>query len=419
MACDKTVLDNGVTVVTEQFDGVRSIALGIWFVVGSRDERESDAGMSHFLEHMMFKGTSTMSARGLSEAFDRLGARQNAFTSKEATCYYADFLDESLEGVFALIASMVTDASFADDAIELEREVVIEEIARAEDDPESVAHELFTRLAWPKSTLGRPIAGSKQTVESFERSTSLAFRAKHYHAGNCVVVAAGNVDHEAVVTLAEHHLGHLAGGKARSQRRAPGSSEGAMQFKFKDTEQAHLFTGQHTISARDDKRFALQLAHTIFGGSMSSRLFQEIREKLGLVYSIYSYPQLYRDGGLFSVYAGTRPENAKHVYTLIEREAKRFGSSDITADELARAKASVKGALALALESTSRRMMRIGEATLNGIELLTFDEQLARYDGTTLEEVRRIAHEMTCAQQTTAIVGPYTAQGFDHYEEES
>ena len=419
MAFARTDLDTGITVVTEPFEGVRSIALGMFFVVGSRDETDADAGMAHFLEHMMFKGTPTRDACQLAEAFDRLGARQNAFTSKEMTCYYADFLDESLDGVFELIADMVTNASLDNEAVALEREVVIEEIARAEDDPESVAHELFTSLAWPHNPLGRPIAGSKQTVEAFGRATSMAFRAAHYHAGNCVVAAAGNVDHEAVVALTKRSLGELAAGKPRSLRRAPGPSEKALQFKFKETEQTHLFTGQHTISARDDRRFALQLAHTILGGSMSSRLFQEVREKLGLVYSIYSYPQLYRDGGLFSVYAGTRPENARQVHEVIGRELERFGSSDITAEELARAKASVKGALALALESTSRRMTRIGEATINDIEVLTFDEQLARYDEITLDEVRTMAHELVGDGPTTAIVGPYMGQDFDEYKKES
>ncbi|MCL2491413.1 MAG: insulinase family protein [Coriobacteriia bacterium] len=418
MGFHRTELDNGITVVTEGFEGVRSIALGIWFNVGSRDEAAADAGMSHFMEHMMFKGTPTYSARELSEAFDRLGARQNAFTSKEVTCYYADFIDESLEGVFALLADMVTNASLEQEACELEREVIIEEIARAEDDPENVAHELFSSLAWPDSTLGLPIAGTKETVAGFDRERSLAFRKKHYYSDNCVVATAGNVEHAKIVALAQRFLDDLPIRGKQARRKAPGANSEVIKFKFKETEQTHLFTGQFTISARSDDRFALLLANNILGGSMSSRLFQEVREKQGLVYSIYSYPQLLSDGGLFAVYAGTRPENAQVVFEKIERERMRVGASDITADELERAKASVKGALALSLESTSRRMIRIAEATINEIEVLTFDEQLALYERTTLDDVHAVAQAATSAPQTTAIVGPYRGQGFDQFDEE-
>ena len=418
MGFEKTVLDNGITVVTESFEGVRSIALGIWFVVGSRDEQPEEAGMSHFMEHMMFKGTPTRSARELSEAFDRLGARQNAFTSKEVTCYYADFIDESLPGVFELLADMTLNATLDQEACELEREVVIEEIARCEDDPENVAHELFSSLAWPRHTLGRAIAGSRETVGSFGHDLSVAFRAKHYSGQNCIVAAAGNVDHRQVVELTERFMGALAPSGNSDERVAPGEVKSALRFQYKDTEQSHIFTGRSALSVCDERRYALMLANNIFGGSMSSRLFQEVREKQGLVYSIYSYPQPYSDGGLFAVYAGTRPENGQQVFDTIQQEIEKFGSSDITSAELDRAKASVKGALALSLESTSRRMIRIAEATIADLKVYSFDELLDLYNKTTLDEVRAVAHEVSSGPQTTAVVGPYTDQGFDHIEQE-
>ena len=416
MAFAKTVLENGITVITEPFSGVRSVALGIWFRVGSRDEQPQEAGMSHFLEHMMFKGTASCGARELSEAFDRLGARQNAFTGKETTCYYASFIDESLTGVFELLADMVSHASFEPQACALEREVVIEEIARSEDDPEDVAYEFFSSLVWPHHCLGRNIAGSRETVGGFGHHEAVDYRTKHYCGKNCVVAAAGNVEHGQLVELAERLLGDMKPTGTPDIRVAPDRSAAVTRFKYKDTEQAHLFLGQPTFSLRDERRYPLTLANNILGGSMSSRLFQEVREKQGLVYSIYSYPQLFFDGGLFAVYAGTRPENGQQVFDTIQREMARFGSGDITKDELERAKASVKGALALSLESTSGRMMRIAETTLTDLEVLPFDEVLEKYDRITLEEICALAHEVTDATPTVAVVGPYTDQAFGKFE---
>jgi predicted Zn-dependent peptidase len=345
-----------------------------------------------------------------------LGARQNAFTSKEVTCYYADFIDESLPGVFALLADMVSHSTIEQQACELEREVVIEEIARSEDDPENVAHELFTSLAWPKHTLGLPIAGTRETVGSFGHEQGIEFRNKHYFAQNCVVAAAGNVDHEQLVELTQRLLVDLPQTGSQDDRVGPDLNQGIVEFKFKETEQSHLFTGQSIFSSCDGRRFALMLANNILGGSMSSRLFQEVREKLGLAYSIYSYPQLYSDGGLFAVYAGTRPENGQFVFDTIESELRKFGSSDVTNEELERAKASVKGALALSLESTSRRMIRIAEATIIGTEVLDFYELLDIYNKTTLDEVHSVAHDITDTVRTTAVVGPYDGQSFSEYK---
>jgi predicted Zn-dependent peptidase len=413
VTCKKTVLDNGMTVLTETMDSVRSVALGIWFQVGSRDERPEEAGMSHFMEHMMFKGTPTRDARQLSEAFDRLGAQQNAFTSKEYTCYFANFLDESLEGAFELLGDMVCHANLAQDQCELERQVIIEEIARGEDDPDDVASELFASTLWPEHALGLPIAGTRAIVGGFGHEVAADFRSRHYSAGNGIVAAAGNLEHERLVELAQRFLADLPQGDMSPERCAPGDANAARAFKQKDTEQAQIYLGTTAMDGADERRFALALGNNILGGTMSSRLFQEIREKEGLCYSTYSTPQLYEGAGLFALYAGTRPENAEHVLELMEREFDRIAREPVTGDELEMARQSAKGALALSLESTSRRMIALAQNELFGSPQLDFDELLARYDAVTVDTIAAVMAELGARPRTLAVVGPFSGQGFD------
>jgi len=402
-----------MTVVTEAMDSVRSVALGIWFQVGSRDETPAEAGMSHFMEHMMFKGTPTRDARQLSEAFDALGAQQNAFTSKEYTCYFASFLDESLVGVFELMGDMVCHADLAQDQCELERQVIIEEIARGEDDPDDVASELFAATLWPDHTLGLPIAGTREIVGGFGHGAATDFRARHYGTGNCVVAAAGNLEHERVVELAQRFLADLPQTTAtRPVRRAPAEVSPARIFKQKDTEQAQIYLGTAAFAGDDERRYALSLGNNILGGTMSSRLFQEIREKEGLVYATYSIPQLYQDAGLLALYSGTRPENAEHVCELMTREFDRIAAEPVTADELHLARQSAKGALALAMESTSKRMISLATNELFGTPQLGFDELLARYDAVTIADVGAVMAELGALPRTLAVVGPFEQQSF-------
>jgi len=407
-----------MTIVTETMDSVRSVALGIWFQVGSRDETPAEAGMSHFMEHMMFKGTPTRDARQLSEAFDRLGAQQNAFTSKEYTCYFASFLDESLEGVFDLLGDMVCHANLAQDQCELERQVIIEEIARGEDDPDDVASELFAATLWPQHTLGLPIAGTREIVGGFGHGEAVDFRARHYSANNCVVAAAGNLEHERLVELAQRYLEDLPLTDTLPRRSAPQDSTAARAFKSKDTEQAQIYLGTTAMDGADERRFALALGNNILGGTMSSRLFQEIREKEGLVYATYSMPQLYQDTGLLALYAGTRPENAEHVCELMEREFDRIAREPVTADELEMARQSAKGALALSMESTSRRMIALAQNELFGSPQLDFDELLARYDAVTIDDIAAVMAEIGARPRTLAVVGPFAQQNFELEGEE-
>jgi len=395
-------------------DSVRSVALGIWFKVGSRDEVPAEAGMSHFMEHMMFKGTPTRDARQLSEAFDAQGAQQNAFTSKEYTCYFANFLDESLEGVFDLLGDMVCHANLAQDQCELERQVIIEEIARGEDDPDDVASELFTLTLWPDHPLGLPIAGTREIVGGFGHEAAVDFRSRHYGTTNCIVAAAGNLEHERLVELAQRYLADLPDADTTPARSGAGQlAAPARAFKQKDTEQAQIYLGTTAMDGADERRFALALGNNILGGTMSSRLFQEIREKEGLVYATYSMPQLYQDSGLFALYSGTRPENAEHVCELMAREFDKIAAEPVSAGELELARQSAKGALALSLESTSKRMIALAQNELFGTPQLGFDDLLARYDAVTAGDIAAVMAELGALPRTLAVVGPFAQQSFE------
>lgn len=409
----ETVLDNGVTVLTESLDSVRSVALGVWFSVGSRDESPAEAGMSHFMEHMMFKGTPTRSAADISETFDRLGAELNAFTSKEYTCYYARVIDEHVPTAIELLSDMVCNASLTDDACSKEREVVIEEIARMEDTPDDRIHELFSRALWPDHPIGLPILGSRDTVGGFDHLQSVAFRTRHYLTGNCVVAAAGSVDHDALVELVRTHL-VLPEGPRSDRPAAEPPSTGRLAVIEKETEQSHICYGVSCMNARHPDRFALSVVDTVLGGGMSSRLFQEIREKKGLAYAVFSFHALYQDTGQFTVYAGTRPSNAEEVVRLIQTEIERLLTSGLTAEELSRAKESIKGHLVLGLESTRNRMTRIGKNAVTGGELLSVDEVVERIDAVDLENTHRVATEVLDRERVLAMIGPYSAEDVAH-----
>ena len=410
----KTVLDNGITVISEPMDSVRSITLGIWFAVGSRDESGAEAGMSHFMEHMMFKGTPTRSARTISEEFDRIGAELNAFTSKEYTAYYSRFVDEHLERAFDILADMVVHANLDDASCTSEREVVIEEIARMEDTPDDQIHELFSNALWPDHPIGLPILGSRETVGSFDHAQSVAFRSRHYLTGNAVVAAAGNVDHDALVAMAEAKLGELAPGPRSVRPVAHAINAGRLTVLKKETEQAHICYGVSTMNAHHPDRFALSLLDGVLGGGMASRLFQEIREKRGLAYAVYSYSALYQDTGEFAVYAGTRPSNAEEVVGLIRTELDRVAADGVTPDELDRVRQAATGHLVLGMESTRNRMTRLGKNDVTGGEILSADEIMERYDDVTMDDVRRVSAEVLSAEKVLAVIGPFSPEKLEH-----
>jgi len=404
----KTVLDSGITVMSEPMDSVRSVALGIWFSVGSRDESDAEAGMSHFMEHMMFKGTPTRSAKDISEQFDRLGAELNAFTSKEYTCYYSRFVDENLPTAFEILADMVVSASLDDEACQSEREVVIEEIARMEDTPDDQIHEIFSHSLWPSHPLGLPILGNRGTVGQFDHAQSVAFRTKHYVTGNCVVAAAGSVDHDELVRLAERYLADLPISPRSVRPVAETTHEARLSVLEKETEQAHICYGVATMNAHHPDRFSLAVLDGVLGGGMSSRLFQEIREKRGLAYAVYSFSALYQDTGEFAVYAGTRPGNAEEVVKLIRIEMERIAMSGATPEELDRVRQAAKGHLVLGMESTRMRMTRLGKNEVTGGEILSADEIMERFDAVTMDDIMRVSADVLSREKVLAVIGPFT-----------
>lgn len=407
MTYKKTVLDNGITVVTDVMTGVRSITVGLWFDVGSRDETESQAGLSHFMEHMLFKGTSSRSAFDISSEFDAIGAEANAFTSREYTCFYARCVDEDLQTVLEILSDMVMRSTFADENIETEREVVLEEIARADDTPDDVAFEQFTKSALLDHPLGLPVLGSKDRVSAFTQSDCLKFHAEKYVGSNLTVAASGNVDHDILVQLCEKMLGSMPAGKSISRNLITRSSRKYLAVCKKEIEQAHVLVGMPFISVNDPRRFAASVMSNILGGTMSSRLFQEIRENLGLAYSVFTNPNSYLELGTFAVYAGTRPENIGRVVSIIRAELDKMANDGPTVDELKKTVDGTCGQLLLGLESTSSRMARIGRATVQNTDLLTPEEVVERYRSLTCEDVLAIAQETLKQRPTISVVSPY------------
>lgn len=410
MFYDRTILENGITVISESIPSVRSVALGIWAAAGSRDETPEEAGISHFLEHMMFKGTSTHSARDISEAFDRLGAEVNAFTSEEATCYYSRVIDRHATEAFGVLADMVVDSSFDEDAVTSEREVVLEEISRTEDTPDHKVDDLFSQTLWPDHPIGRPVLGRRETVSAFSPTSLRSYTGRHYRTGDLVVAAAGNLSHAAVVDMATTALEGLPAAPRAARDIRPAVPGRHVAVATKDTEQAHICWGTLSMDANSPDRFAMDLLNAVLGGSMASRLFQEIREKRGLAYAVHSYNSMYSDTGGFMVYAGTRPENTPLVIELITAEVAKILDAGITAAELDRARESVDGHMVLGLENTNRRMMRLGGPEVGGREILSIDEVIERYAAVTLEDIRRVAAATLGGPRTLAVVGPHTSE---------
>ncbi len=407
MLYNRTVLENGITVVSEPMDSVRSITLGIWFAVGSRDETPSEAGMSHFMEHMMFKGTPARSAKDISEEFDRMGAELNAGTSKEYTMYYARFLDEHLPKAFELLGDMVVNSLCAEEECQRERKVVIEEIGRMEDNPEDLVGEIFEAALWPEHPIGLPIIGTRETVGTFGNAEALEFRRKHFITGNVVVAAAGNVDHEELVALSERCLAELPVGPRTARSLRKPDKQNPTASVERDTEQAHILLGVTTMDARDPDRFPLQIMSDVLGGGMSSRLFQEIREQRGLAYAVQTFPSLHQDTGEFCVYVGTNPDNAELVLGLIKGEFADIAANGVTQEELDRAKESAAGHLVLSTEATRTRMVRMGRAEVTDCEVLSAEDVIERLNAVSMDDVKRVAQRVLDAPTTLAIVGPF------------
>jgi predicted Zn-dependent peptidase len=394
-----TELGSGVRVVTEEVPSVRSVALGLWVRTGSRNETPAQAGVSHFLEHLLFKGTERYSAIEISELFDGLGASVNAATGKETTHLYARFLDEHTEEVFDLLAEMLLAPTYPE--IDSEREVVLEEIAMYEDEPQDRVHDILADAVFGEHPLGRRVLGEAEVISSIPVAEIEAYRSERYTGAHVVVGAAGHLDHERIVALAERLVAPPPGGNGVGAA-SEAAAESRLRFYPKDTEQYHICFGATGIVRDDERRYGLAVLDSIFGGSTSSRLFREVREKRGLAYSVGSYNEQYTDSGLVATYVGTREDNVEEACAVIGAELARLRAEPVSGEELARAKENVKGRLVLSSESTAARMTRISRATLFGLPIESLDSMLAKVDAVTVDELSGLAAELYGPERLSA-----------------
>lgn len=384
----------GVRLVTERMPHVRSASVGLWVEVGSRDEPDELAGASHLLEHLLFKGTPTRSAREIAEALDAVGGELNAYSAKEHTCYYARALDVDLPMATEILCDMFRNALIRDADLEAERKVVLEEIAMANDVPEDRVQELFGATLWPDHPLGRPVIGTGETVGRMDRRSLLDFYRSRYRSGRLVVAAAGNVDHDALGRMIAETLDPDEGRFRRDPQDDPPLLRPRAVAERRSTEQAHLVWGTTGLPRTDPDRYALAVLNAAFGGGVSSRLFQEVRESRGLAYAIYSHFGSYVESGVFAVYAGTQESTASEVLGIVRDEAAEVAGGGISPEETERAKGQVKGGLVLSMDDPGGRMARLGKAELVHGEVLSVDELLDRVDAVTAEDVTRVARRL-------------------------
>ena len=401
-----TELPSGERVISERVPGVRSVALGFWIGAGSRDEPEARAGVSHFIEHLLFKGSSRYSAQEIAEIFDELGGELNAATSRETTVVYARVPDDRLERALDVMADMVFRPAFID--VDSEREVVLEEIAMVEDTPNDLVHDIAAEAVFGSHPLGRPVIGRAEVISSVSRRVLSGYHARAYRAQNVVLAAAGNVRHDELVALLDERVDGASGGPGLAARKpASGNGGPSVRFQQKDTEQYHVCLSAPGISRLDERRFAASIMDAIVGGSASSRLFQEIREKRGMAYSVYSYSSQYGDTGQIGVYAGTREDNVAECLEIAVAEIADLAAGNVRADELARAKENLKGRILLSLESTSARMTRLGKSTVTDTPLLTPEQIVKRLEAVTAAEVGELADALLAPERlSVAGIGP-------------
>ena len=407
-------LPSGLRVVTERVPGVRSASVGVWIGVGSRDETPQQAGAAHFLEHLLFKGTRRRTAAEIAEEIDAVGGELNAFTGKEHTCFYAHVLDSDVALAVDLLADVVTAATCAQADVELERAVVLEEIAMRADDPEDLLGEVFDVALFGDHPLGRPVIGSPESVGAMTRARLRGFWRRHYTPPRMVVAAAGNVTHEHIVALVGESFpagdpDPVAPAEPRSGRPVPVAA-GGLALHTEDSEQVHLMLGVPGLARHDERRAVVEVLNAGLGGGLSSRLFQQVREQRGLAYSVYSGATSYTDAGQLGVYAGCQPERVAEVVEVTRRVLAEVAADGLTEAEVARARGSLRGGLVLGLEDTASRMHRIGQHELDLGRQRSVRESLDAIDAVTADQVASLAASMLGGPFTTAVVGPYTAE---------
>jgi predicted Zn-dependent peptidase len=400
-----TTLESGVRIVTEAMPSVRSVSLGFWIGTGSRGENDEQAGLSHLLEHLLFKGSAKYESLEIDQIFDGMGAELNAGTGKETTSVYARVIDAHLAEAFDVMADMVFRPALKD--IDSERAVILEEIAMYEDDPQEKVFDVLGEAVFGEHPLGRAIIGRAPVIADTPVAEIGHFHASRYVPENVVIAAAGAVDHDALVTLAAERVPAVPGAAAPRFHPAPDGRATRRQFERKDTEQYHVCLGGVGLSRHDDRRFALRVLDTIFGGTSSSRLFQEVRERRGLAYSVYSFTSAYADTGQIGLYVGTRSDNLGEALSVVGAELARLRKTAVADDELTRAKENLKGRVVLALESTGARMNRLGSEVLAGAPLMSLDEVVARIDAVSRDDLAALVEELWAPERLSAAgIGP-------------
>jgi predicted Zn-dependent peptidase len=413
MSVKRFVHTSGLRIVTEEVPSVRSAAVGIWVNVGSRDETPAVAGASHFLEHLLFKGTSRRSALEISSSIEAVGGEMNAFTSKEYTCFYARVIDTDLPMAIDVVSDLITSSIVSALDVDAERKVVLEEIAMRDDDPSDLVHDLYAETYYGDTQLGRPILGTVDSIKSMSRNAVFNYYKKRYLPQDLVVAVAGNIKHKKVVEMVERALSadgfldvkgapQIRGNEI--MRKVKQRSVGIITRK---TEQAHMFYGMEGVARHDDRRFAMGILASALGGGMSSRLFQEIREKRGLAYSVYAYAQQFAGSGQIGFYAGCNPTKAIEVIEIIRQVLSDVAEHGMTHEEINRAKGAVRGSLVLSQEDSGSRMSRIGKNEIVYGHVMGFDEILQEISSVTHEDVRKVASEFLTKTPTLALVGPF------------
>ena len=417
MSVRKTVLPSGLRIVTEEVSGVRSAAFGIWVNIGSRDESSKVAGASHFLEHLLFKGTKTRTALEISSAIEAVGGEMNAFTSKEYTCFYARVIDTDLPLAIDVISDLITSSIARAEDVEAERKVVLEEIAMRDDDPSDLVHEVFADTFFSSHQLGRPILGSVKSIKSLSRNAIFNYYKKNYQPHDIVISVAGNIKHKKVVeqvirAISRDSFLDVPSREVNLRANTPVKLKGAKEIGLlnRKTEQAHILLGMPSVARDDKRRFAMGVLSAALGGGMSSRLFQEVREKRGLAYSVYSMSQQFAGTGYINFYAGCNPAKARDVISIIRDVLHDVAANGLTHEELTRAQGAVRGTLVLSQEDTGSRMSRIGKSELVYGEILGFDQILKAVSDVTTADVRALADEFLTQDPTLALVGPFSSR---------
>jgi len=402
----KTVLDNGVRVVSESIPHVRSVSIGVWANVGSRDESPNQNGISHFIEHMVFKGTKKRSVRDIAQSLESLGGYLNAFTTKEQTCFYARVLDSNVSEAMDVLSDLVMHATFKEQELEKEKLVVIEELKNAEDDPEDIIHDYFEKALFPDHALGFPIIGTEKNLRGFKREDLFSHVKAHYQPSRIVVAAAGNVDHDRLVKLAGKSL-EQATERSTQRKRPPGPTRVMRPLKKeypRPINQAHICMGTVGYSIHHKDRYPLMILNALLGEGMSSRLYQTIREKHGFAYSVYSFVNLLSDTGLFGTYIGTDKKNIENSTSLVHAELRKLKKTPVSKAELGRTKAQIKGTMMLGLENMSSRMMRLGSSELYYERSITLDSVLRKVDAVTSEEIQKVAVDLFDLDRFSTVV---------------